>query len=99
MLVNGYHQLVNKRCLIQNCTKSDDIILINNQPDASSFFVCVYFKSIHVSSTLVLIIWRRFGWNNQTSILDGHLHKVTYTRCRIDIIESPDDEHRSARNM
>ena len=30
---------------------------------------------------------------------DGHLHTVTYTRCRIVTINSPDDEHMSARNM
>ena len=29
----------------------------------------------------------------------GHLHRVTYTRCRIDTIDSPDDEHMAARNM
>jgi len=42
----------------------------------------------------------RFGWSsNQTCILDAHLHRVTYTRCRIDSIVSPDDEHMSARNV
>jgi hypothetical protein len=25
--------------------------------------------------------------------LDGHLHRVTYTRCCIDKIDSADDEH------
>jgi len=30
---------------------------------------------------------------------DGHLHRVTYTRCRIDTINSPDDGHEAARNM
>ena len=33
-----------------------------------------------------------------TCIPDGHLHRVTYTRC-IDTIDSPDDEHMAARNM
>ena len=32
-------------------------------------------------------------------IPDGHLHRVTYTRYRIDTIDSPDDEHRGTRNM
>ena len=32
-------------------------------------------------------------------VSDGHLHRVTYTRCHIDTINSPDDEHVSARNM
>ena len=33
-----------------------------------------------------------------TCILDGHLHRLTYTRCRTDKIDSPDDEHRVGRN-
>ena len=32
-------------------------------------------------------------------IPDGHLHRVTYIRCHIDTIDSPDDEHMGARNM
>ena len=35
----------------------------------------------------------------QTCIPDGHIHRVTYTRYRIDTIESPDDEHLNVRNM
>ena len=35
----------------------------------------------------------------QTCTLDGHLHRVTYTRCRIDTINSPDDERKGAGNM
>jgi len=35
----------------------------------------------------------------QTCTLDGHLHTLTYTRCRIDAINSPDDGHMAARNM
>ena len=35
----------------------------------------------------------------QTCIPDGHLHRVTYNRYRIDKIESPDDEQLNARNM
>jgi hypothetical protein len=31
--------------------------------------------------------------------LDGHLHRVTYTKNFIDTIHSPDDEHGVARNM
>jgi hypothetical protein len=30
---------------------------------------------------------------------NGHLYRVTYTRCRIDIINSPDDGRTAARNM
>jgi hypothetical protein len=39
------------------------------------------------------------GKNFPTCILDGHLHRVTHTRCFIDTIDSPDDEHEVARNM
>jgi len=35
----------------------------------------------------------------QACIPDGHLHTVTYTRCRIDTINSPDDGHMAVRNM
>jgi len=35
----------------------------------------------------------------QTCTPDDHLHRVTYTRCRIDTINSPDDGHVAARNM
>jgi hypothetical protein len=35
----------------------------------------------------------------QTSILDGGLHRVLYTRSRINTIDSPDDEHSVARNI
>jgi hypothetical protein len=34
-----------------------------------------------------------------TCILDGHLHRVTHTRCCIDTIDYPDDQHEVARNM
>jgi len=30
---------------------------------------------------------------------EGYLHRVTYTRCRIDTISSPDDGHIAVRNM
>jgi len=30
---------------------------------------------------------------------NGHLYRVTYTRCRIGTINSPDDGHVAARNM
>jgi len=53
--------------------------------------------SLYVRDRLVC----RFGWNCssiQSCTLDGHLHKETYTRC-IHRTDSPDDEHRVARNM
>ena len=39
------------------------------------------------------------GCNFPTCVLDGHLHRVTHTRCRIDTIDSPDDDDGVARNM
>jgi len=33
-----------------------------------------------------------------TCIPNGHLYRVTYTRCRIDTINSPDDGHMGALN-
>jgi hypothetical protein len=44
-------------------------------------------------------VWYAGLGGTQTCIAHGHLHGVTYTRYRIDIINSPDDEHMSARNM
>src|SRR5215475_1547710 len=35
----------------------------------------------------------------QTSTPNGHLYRVTYTICRIDTINSPDDGHMAVRNM
>ena len=35
----------------------------------------------------------------QTCIPDGRLHTATYTRCRIDTINSPDDGHIAVRNV
>jgi len=54
------------------------------------------YMSLYVGDCLVC----RFGWNCsiKTCIPDGHLHRVAYTRCRIDTVDSPDDEHMIARN-
>ena len=44
--------------------------------------------SLYVGDRLVC----RFGWHCssiQTCTLDGHLHRVTYTRYRINTIDSP----------
>ena len=37
-------------------------------------------------------IWYAGLGGTQIRIPHGHLHRVTYTRCRIDTINSPDDE-------
>ena len=43
------------------------IILVNNQLDAQFFFLYVYFNSLHVSSSTVLIIRKRINFINMTS--------------------------------
>jgi hypothetical protein len=35
----------------------------------------------------------------QTCTPNGHLYRVTYARCRIDTINSPDDGHMAAQNI
>ena len=46
-----------------------------------------------------LCIDEPFGVQVQTCTPNGHLYTVTYARCSIDTINSPDDGHRAARNM
>ena len=48
---------------------------------------------------MLLYVGDRLVCRLQICIPDGHLHTVTYTRYRIDTIDSPDDEQMSARNM
>jgi hypothetical protein len=50
------------------------IILVNNQLDAQHFFLYVYFNSLHVSNTHVLIIRR-------INLTIRHLVYVTLCRC------------------
>jgi len=37
--------------------------------------------------------------SSEELIVSIHLYRVTYTRCRIDTINSPGDGHVAARNM
>jgi hypothetical protein len=76
------------------------IILVYNQLDPLFFFMYVYLYSLHVSGSHVSIM-RINGINCliQTCTLNGHLFTVIYTRCRIDTINSPDDENMAAQNM
>jgi hypothetical protein len=60
------------------------VILVNNHLDAQFFFSYMFITILYMS---------RAGSSCLTCILDGHLHTVTYTRCCIDTINSPDDEH------
>jgi len=38
-------------------------------------------------------------WMQPEHLTLTHTHRVTYTRYSINTIDSPDDEHRGARNM
>ena len=44
-------------------------------------------------------IYFPFLWSSPTCTRNGHRHRVTYTRCCVDTIDSPDDEHEVTRNM
>jgi len=46
-----------------------------------------------------LCVCDRFVCRSETCTRNGHWHTVTYTRCCIDTIDSPDDEHEVARKM
>jgi hypothetical protein len=48
---------------------------------------------------LVYVTVCRWPSDMHNCIPDDHLHRVTYTKCHIDTINSPDDEHMSAWNM
>jgi hypothetical protein len=54
---------------------------------------------IRVNTTSGICNLCRWPSSVQVWRLDGHLHRVTYTRYRIRTIDSPDDEYRGARNM
>ena len=84
------------------------IIFVNNQLEAQFFFMYVYFYSLHVSGSHVPIIRRivssisnAIHFKRQVIVIFDYLlvFRVTYTRCRIDKINSHDDGHMAARNM
>jgi len=55
--------------------------------------------SLSVDNSLVCGFGRNSKEFIQTCVPDGHLYIVTYAICRIDTIDSHDDEHKVARNM
>ena len=91
------------------------IILVNNQINAQFYFMYVYFCYLHVSGSHVPIIRRINCINTPSGIChsvwmtvwcagctctpNGHLYTVTYTRWRIDTINSPDDGHMAAHTF
>ena len=52
--------------------------------------LCTFIKKKYIGRNCSLI---------QTCTPDGHLYRVTYTRCRIDTTNSPDNGHMTLRNM
>ena len=55
----------------------------------------LWYMSICAGDRLVWRSERKFP----TCTGNGHRHRVTYTRCCTDTIDSPDDEHEVARKM
>jgi len=55
----------------------------------------IWYMSLCIDDRLVC----RFGCSIQICTPNGHLYRVTYTRCRFDTINSPDDGHMAARSM
>jgi len=89
-------------------------VFVNNQLDVQFFFLYLFipilymFRATKCSSSGESVVsirprprqYGRFGWKSiHTGIPHGHLHRVTYTRRRIDTTDSLDDEHLVARNM
>ena len=52
-----------------------------------------------ICHSVVMTFWYAGLGEIQTCIPQGHHHRVTYTGCRIDTINSPDDGHIAVRNM
>jgi len=46
-----------------------------------------------------MTVWCAGVVEAETCTPNGHLYRVTYTKCRIDTINSPDDGRMAARNM
>ena len=72
-------------CLFQSSTCFD-------QPSAHHQESLLYQYDLRYMSRYV-------GDRVHITLQHSHLHTVTYTRGRIDTIDSPDDEHLVARNM
>ena len=56
-------------------------------------------ESIESILHLAYVTLKASEWSEITILDHSLVFRVTYTRCRIDAIDSPDDEHMGARNM
>ena len=87
-------------------------IFVNDQIDAQFLFLyglfqfstCFEQPSAHHQQSLLYQydLWYMscyVGDRVHITLPRGHLYTVTYTRGRIDTVDSPDDEHLVARNM
>jgi hypothetical protein len=57
----------------------------------------VWYMSLCVGDRPVCKSGRKISF--PTCIPDGHLHRVIFTRCCIDTIDSPHDKHKVVQNM
>jgi hypothetical protein len=86
-------------------------VFVNNQLDAQLFsymFISILYMfraamcpssgELTVSLYLVYVTLYRWPFCVQTCTPNGHLYRVTYTRC-IDTVNSPDDGQMAAQNM
>jgi len=93
---------------IQNGTKVNfyfyftNIFLVNYQIDAE--FFSMYLSQFSASFEQPRAhhqenqLYQYNIWYMSLCTPNGHRHRVKYTRCCIDTIDSPDDEHEVARN-
>jgi hypothetical protein len=107
-----WQQSDNRNNKLKTCKS---LIFLNNQLDTNSFsymfisILCIFRAAICPSSGEFIVSIRHlvyvtlykwpFGVQVCTSTPNGHLQRVTYTRCRIDTINSPDDGHMAVRNL
>jgi hypothetical protein len=89
---------------ITNLTHFSNIFIYFTSLHVSSNPVLIIRRINYINTSfgiprISLCVGGRLVCKSETSIPDGHLHRVTYTRCCIDTNDSPDDEHWVARNM
>jgi hypothetical protein len=73
--------------------------LVNNQLDAQILMHLFHFSTCFEQPRAHHLVCRSEGNILPTCTLDGHLHRVTHTRCCIATTDSLDDEHGVDRNM